>query len=136
MSDRSPQETPPDTRRDPRDRSPTGLPTGQTLRRQTIVHIVADADRRAIITYFMESQSNVAAFSEVVDWCLREVVREESLPTRESVATELHHSQLPTLEAAGIIEYKEQRNLVRYHGDPLLEAVLSCLREEPRTRRQ
>lgn len=128
MADGSPEETPPDTRSDPSQLANLAAPS-PTI--DTLSAVLANADRRAIVGYFMASASDVATVSELVDCCFLEVPRDECLPTRDTLTTQLQHTHLPTLETAGIVEYTMGSGTVRYHEDPLLEKLLMYLYEYP-----
>jgi hypothetical protein len=65
-----------------------------------------------VLTYLLQSEGSVAC-SELVDYV---VERTDTAMTdeefRRRVVTELTHSHLPKLEAAGLVKYNMERQLV------------------------
>lgn len=85
-------------------------------RRRLVCHVLAAADGRTV------------EVSDVVDAV---VARERSGSTpapadhRENVAIDLHHVQLPKLDAAGIVEYDPDARTVTYRPDEIVERCLA-----------
>lgn len=75
--------------------------------------VLADPHCRTIIFYFRNTSTEVATVADLTS----EV---ESGVTDEEIAIQLHHSALPRLDDAGIVEYDPRSNTVRYldHGMP------------------
>jgi DNA-binding transcriptional ArsR family regulator len=73
---------------------------------------LSDPGRRYVLTYLLQSEGSVAC-SELVDYV---VERTDTGMTesefRRRVITELTHSHLPKLEAAGLVTYNMERQLV------------------------
>jgi DNA-binding transcriptional ArsR family regulator len=73
---------------------------------------LSEPGRRYVLTYLLQSEGSVAC-SELVDYV---VERTDTAMTdeefRRRVVTELTHSHLPKLEAAGLVKYNMERQLV------------------------
>ncbi|WP_449406644.1 DUF7344 domain-containing protein [Natronobacterium haloterrestre] len=79
---------------------------------------------RNMLFYLCESSEEVASVDE-----LASVVCQQGHGTEEQVAIQLHHSTLPRLAAAGVIEYDPRNRTVRQWDDPMLEALLEGVSE-------
>lgn len=88
---------------------------------------LADARRRAIVRYLVESDDNVVTREESVEH-LRRVGFEE---TRDELLTVVHHSHLPKLADAGLVEYDSGRQTIRYLGNETAVAVLDVMDDGP-----
>lgn len=78
--------------------------------------LLANSQCRAILEYFHNSSENVASVEDLAD---------EISDNREAEQTviRLHHSTLPKLADAGIIEYDTRSQTVRYRSDSELESL-------------
>lgn len=78
-----------------------------------LLTVLADPHCRSIIFYFRNSSAEAATVADLTS----EV---ETHATEEEIAIQLHHSVLPRLDEAGIIEYNTRSNTARYldHGIP------------------
>lgn len=97
----------------------------QTLhpdQKDELVTILADARRRAILTYLQEPSEDVATVETLADELdARDHGRDD--------ATEvvLVHSDLPKLDAAGVIEFDRRSNTARYRTNPHVERLLDVI---------
>lgn len=90
--------------------------SSESERIDDLYNLLANRYRRATLSYFRESSSNVASVSDIVD--------EISGPGEaEHVSTQLHHYALPRLDDADVVEYDARSNTVRYRGHPDLELL-------------
>lgn len=76
-----------------------------------LFEVLADGHRRRLLEYLEDAEDDVAALPELVDH-----VADESADDRERVAVTLHHSHLPKLAEADIVEYDARSETVRYRG--------------------
>lgn len=78
--------------------------------------LLANRHRRAVLTYFRESSSEVAS--------VRDIAEEISDHGGEEQARiQLHHYALPRLDAADVVEYDVRSNTVRYRGHPNMDLL-------------
>ncbi|WP_135822631.1 DUF7344 domain-containing protein [Halostella litorea] len=97
----------------------------------TIFELLADRRRRAALYRLADADGPVrfdALVEAVVDWESAGLA-----PPRgheERVATALHHSHLPQLADAGVVDYDESDGVVRYRGSETLERYLDAARDD------
>lgn len=84
-----------------------------------LLALLADRHRRTVLAYFLESTDDVASLRE-----LSAEISEEYDGDDEDVWIRLHHSVLPRLDAAGVVDYDARSNTVRYRGHQKLEALV------------
>ncbi len=99
----------------------------QTAPTETLLRAVADPDRRAILRHLHATDS-----CEVDVENLAEMLESRGQPTdSESVhaSIELHHTHLPTLADADVIEFDRTHSSVTYRGDDRVEALLEFVAE-------
>lgn len=101
-------------------------PPRQADETDELLAVLADRDRRIVLDYFLESGATVASVEDLV----REV--NERRHGRAEQTLVLHHSMLPTLDESGIVDYDDDRNVVRYSGNDLLESLLAAVRKVDR----
>ena len=77
---------------------------------------LANQHCRFVLSYFRDSSEEVAS----VDDLATAVSRRDSVD-KKHVAIQFHHSALPKLEDAGIIDYDARTNTARYRGHSELE---------------
>lgn len=75
---------------------------------------------RPVLRYLRESTDGVAPVSEIAN--------EINGRDPERVAIRLHHSTLPRLKDAGVIDYDTRTDIVRYQGHSDLERLLDAIR--------
>ena len=97
----------------------------RTLRTEEVnelLALLADHNRRTVIEYFRDSGATVASLDDLV----REV-SDCGHGRTDTTRVILHHSTLPKLDDAGVVDYDADRRVVRYRGNRDLEAILSEL---------
>lgn len=88
-----------------------------------IFDVLSVARCRYLIYYLLALDGNVAGFEAAVN----AVYRYEAAGTeyddapRENIRVDLHHTQVPRLAEAGILEYDRRQGTLRFRGDPALE---------------
>ena len=93
-------------------------------RLDTVHHILAGEYRRAVLQCLVSSEDGVVTIESLID----HIVQEEDLAdSRGDVALQFHHATLPKLADAGLIEYDQRSETVRYRDDPLLADELDPL---------
>lgn len=101
-------------------------PNTQTPSTETLLELVADPRRRMILRHLSENGDGAVALDELTGTIAtgggQEMVRHAPGDTRASV--ELHHTHLPKLAGAGLIEYDQRSETIRYRSHDRLEALL------------
>jgi hypothetical protein len=92
------------------------------------VELLGDRRRRWLLSFMAAGDAETFTREELVSALLgrQSAAGPESAPDRQAVAVDLHHVQLPTLEAAGVVRYDAERGTVRFLGFErmdLLEAL-------------
>jgi hypothetical protein len=105
--------------------SDEGAMTGEDL--DALFEILADDQRRHILTYLEERDEDVAAFSELIDHVADERVGDPT-DDHERVAVRLHHAHLPKLADLDLVEYDARSETVRYRGGPAVSEWLTLAR--------
>ncbi|WP_050050313.1 hypothetical protein [Halostagnicola sp. A56] len=105
----------------------------RTISTETVLHLVADPRRRTILRQLRENGGVIEIET------LADVVTERSARSSPSTETdpptsntddqriaraELHHTHLPQLADAGVIEYDSRTGTVRYRSHERVEALL------------
>lgn len=99
--------------------------TTHNISTDTALNIVADSRCRSILTRLIESESNVVAVEELV----RQIVPENPPPGQVgSMVSErpiigLHHSYLPKMEDAGLVEYDDRSETICYYPNDRVEKL-------------
>ncbi|AHG00113.1 hypothetical protein HALLA_16215 [Halostagnicola larsenii XH-48] len=105
----------------------------QTISTETILRLVADPRRRTILRQLRENDSVIAVedlTGVATERGAQSTPRAETDPpaprTDEQRVTraELHHTHLPQLADAGVIEYDSRTGTVRYRSHDRVEALL------------
>lgn len=91
-------------------------------KRDELLGLLADRYRRATLRYFHESPADVASVSDVAG-----AISEPQQEDPQHVAGRLHHSTLPKLAEADVLDYDARSTSVRYCGHPCLETMLDVL---------
>ena len=94
----------------------THRPSADSSQLDVLYRLLATRDRRATLAYFRESSSEVASVSDIAD----EI---SDHGEKEQTVLQLHHSALPRLDAADVIDYDARSKTVRYRGHPDLELL-------------
>lgn len=87
---------------------------------------LADARRRTIVRYLIESEDGVATRERLV----KHLQAKGFEADRDQLLQELHHRHLPKLDDAGLIEHDSRSEKVRYLGDEIAETILDELEQE------
>ncbi|WP_449272369.1 DUF7344 domain-containing protein [Halorussus halophilus] len=85
--------------------------------------VVSSAQRRGVIDYFRTSSDSTASLETLVDHIVSDE-KQTKAERRKRVATHLHHSALPKLTSAGVVEYDAQSGTVRYRGRTRVEDLV------------
>ncbi|WP_224269974.1 DUF7344 domain-containing protein [Haloprofundus salinisoli] len=96
-----------------------------------IFDLLSVARLRYVLYYLYGMESDVTGAEEVVDAvCEYEAAGTERAdpPSREQVKIDVHHSKLPRLDAAGVVDYDPRQNEVRFYRSPSLEEWLEHAR--------
>ncbi|WP_226479135.1 DUF7344 domain-containing protein [Natrinema amylolyticum] len=103
---------------------------GSNLSLDACLELLANRQRRAIIEFFLDSETDHVPIDELISTILdEEVSATGERPGHDSVAATLYHVHLPKFTDAGILEY-DTRNLdVRYHGDDRVEKLYEAIQE-------
>ncbi|WP_438267525.1 DUF7344 domain-containing protein [Haladaptatus halobius] len=102
--------------------SPNDDPTSTQRRSlETVFKLLADAQRRALLRYFTDEDTDSAELAELVDH-VHEEVDNVTAPRQTRIA--LIHIHLPKLAEHDIIEYDQREHTVHYWGGTNLEALL------------
>lgn len=97
------------------------------------LEILAQHERRYILSYLADSSEEVATTDELVEHILqRESERTGEVPNRDHLTSSLYHIHLPKLTDAGILEYDPRSQQLRYYGDERLEEWLERIEREER----
>ncbi|SFS46911.1 DUF7344 domain-containing protein [Halostagnicola kamekurae] len=105
----------------------------QTISTETVLHLVADPRRRTILHQLRENGGviEIEALADVVAerTARSSPIEETDPPTARTddqrlTRAELHHTHLPKLADAGVIEYDSRTGTVRYRSHDRVEALL------------
>lgn len=83
-----------------------------------LLPLLADDDCRSVLQYFRDATAD--------EYTVQEIAREITTQRHESeqkTAARLHHSVVPRLADADIVDYDADLNLVRYRGHDELEEL-------------
>lgn len=89
----------------------------------TMFELLADQRRRLALHHLVEEETG--ELDEIADAVCSSI---ESDPPE--VAMTLHHTHLPKLDEAGIIEYDPRSAMARYYDHDLLEGILDWVARE------
>ena len=102
-------------------------PTTQLLITDQALRAINSKRRRAVLQHLRPTDESAVKLDE-----LAEAVVERTDDTREDFETvemELHHRDLPQLDATGILKYDGRTQTTRYHGDRGVELLLYVVDE-------
>ena len=88
-----------------------------------IFNILQSPRRRYVLYYLYSLEDEVTRFEEMVDAVsMYETAGTETneLPSRHEIRLTLHHSHIPHLKAAGIIDYDQRQRVIRFTGSSSL----------------
>ena len=98
---------------------------------ETALTLTADSRRRKVLQHLMENGDEAITIDELVAGIEGDV----SPPARatgdaeERLRIELHHTHLPKLAAAGLIDYDERNGTLQYHAREDIEALVRFVEE-------
>jgi len=100
----------------------------ENLSKEEMGGLLRHKQRRAIITYFNQETTDRASFDDLVAYIVSSDSRRgaTSAEHRERVTIGLFHNHLPRLADAGVLEYDQRSETVRYWGDSQLETLLEA----------
>ena len=104
----------------------------QVVSTETLLDIVANPRRRALLHYLRTNGDDTVRLDELARSIAADGGHTASSHSGDSIAKdiELHHTHLPKLAAAGIIEYDAQRGVVTYHSTDRVEKLLEFVSTE------
>lgn len=97
-----------------------------------IFDVLSVARRRYLIYYLFTLDTEIVEFEAAVN----AVYKYEAAGTgsddtpRKNVRINLHHTHVPRLEEAGILDYDRRQGTIRFRGDPVLEEWVEHVRYE------
>lgn len=87
--------------------------------------MLADADRRVILSRLIDAPDHVATIEELVSQLVkRKADQTGELPSPDGVEMQIHHIHLPKLVDVGLVEYDARNEELRYRPDDRLETWL------------
>ncbi|MFC7138679.1 hypothetical protein ACFQMA_02365 [Halosimplex aquaticum] len=98
----------------------------------TVFDALADWRRREVCQFFRETDVSTATVDELamlLAACEPAGLGETDGRTHEEFATELTETHLPRLDAAGVVDYDDRSDTVRYWGQPTVEKWLEHVTE-------
>ena len=100
----------------------------RNLSKEQVVGLLRHEQRRAIVTYFDQKTTDRASFDDLVEYIVSSDSKRGATSTehRERVRIGLLHNHLPRLADAGVLEYDQRSETVRYWGDSRLETLLKA----------
>jgi len=93
---------------------------------------LADWRRREVCLFFRETDVSTATVDELamlLAGCEPSGLGEPKGRTPDEFATELAETHLPRLDAAGVVDYDDRSDTVRYWGQPTVEKWLEHVTE-------
>lgn len=98
--------------------------TPEPLSTDTAFELLADEQRRRALRLVAEEDGPLTV-DQLVDALLADTAHSaDSDTTRDQLEISLHHTHLPKLHDAGVIEYDPQRETIRYHAPDIVEELL------------
>ncbi|WP_312907039.1 DUF7344 domain-containing protein [Natronosalvus caseinilyticus] len=96
-----------------------------TISTDTAIHIVANQRRRSVLTQLIENERNDVGLDVLAKHLSPENPPPDSVETANSerLLLDLYHNHLPKLEDAGLVEYDDRTETVRYHPNERVEKL-------------
>ncbi|WP_418279872.1 DUF7344 domain-containing protein [Halorubrum sp. DTA98] len=102
-----------------------------TVSTELALRLVADPCRRSILSQLIDSEETVIPTDTLVDRIDHEKPPPESTATHtDPVLIDVHHTHLPKLAEANVIEYDSRTKTVRYIPNERVERVFQFVTEE------
>ncbi|MFU8866690.1 hypothetical protein [Natronococcus sp.] len=97
----------------------------QSISTENALEIVANSERRSVLTRLRDSENNVVTLNKLVDHITSENPPPEpaGVGRSEQIVLKLEHTHLPKLADIGLIEYDDRTDTVRYHPDERVEKL-------------
>lgn len=93
-----------------------------------ILELLAHHDRRLILRFLSEAPDHTATVDELVNHLIEEETEQTGKrPGRDQLKMQLHHTHLPKLTEAGVVEYDTRSQELRYWRHERLEDILEYL---------
>lgn len=88
----------------------------------SVLRLLAPERRRAVMRALMEDPNATHRVDDIVN-AIQETYGEvdESVSDQRYLRSSLHHTHLPKLDDAEVVEYDADRGTVQYRGDPHIE---------------
>lgn len=93
-----------------------------------LLRLFADEDRRRVVECLAETEDGSATVADLA--VALETDPPEPGARPEEMALALHHRHLPKLDAAGVVDYDPDRQLVRYRASERVERLLDFVADE------
>lgn len=87
--------------------------------------VLAHDDCRAVLHYFRRHSTDVTTVSDLTEF----ICERQETEDRSGIEISLHHSALPRLADAGIVDYDAESNTARYRANSPVEEWLDHLAE-------
>ncbi len=100
--------------------------SSRNLSTEQVVGLLGHKQRRTVITYFDQETTDRASFDDLVEYIVSSDSKTGATSSEhhERVRIGLFHNHLPKLSDAGVLEYDQRSETVRYWGDSRLETLL------------
>lgn len=95
----------------------------QAATTETLLRVVADPERRAILSHLRATDSRAVDVQDLSEAIESRGVSGDA--ERSQLSIELRHTHLPMLAEENMIEYDRERNYVAYRADDRTEALLT-----------
>ena len=102
-----------------------------TANLNSIFDLLSDAHRRYLLYYAYTMERDVIELEAAADAvCKYEAAGTDTSdqPAQETIQLELHHSHLPRLAKAGLVDYDPRQGTIRFTGSPAIEEWLEHAR--------
>ena len=98
------------------------VPTVATPTLDQIFEVLSHRRRRYVLYYLRHVSDGVASIEDIATHVAQfECTSENADDHQASILTSLQHVHLPKLEEAGVVEYDERSEMVRYWQQPTLD---------------
>ena len=96
------------------------------LSNEQVVGLLRHKQRRAIIRYFNQKTADCTSVDDLVEYLASSDSKRgaTSVGHSERITIGLLHNHLPRLADAGVLEYDQRSETIRYWGDSRLETLL------------
>lgn len=91
--------------------------------------LVADRHRRQLLHYLIENGGTVFKRDELIEFLRDQTATSHQRPN-DTLAVDLHHTHLPRLDEAGVIEYNPHDGTIQYHHVEQIKQLLAFIEAE------